>query len=86
MSELRVYGNGFIFAEIDKGLMDPVADVLQRTRFTVIFQDFQFEHLNDSLREVGKIVIDVFIAHLGLKVVLPFANSQHMSDVIYWNL
>lgn len=31
-------------------------------------------------------MIDMFIAHLSLKVVLSFANGQHMSDVVYWDL
>lgn len=39
MRELRVHGYRLILAQIDEGFVDPVAGVLQRTGFPVIFED-----------------------------------------------
>jgi hypothetical protein len=66
--------------------MHPVANLLQRSRFTVVFEDLKLEYLNDSLSKVGEIVIDVLVTEFGLEVVLPFTNYEDMIDVFDGNL
>lgn len=60
---MRISRNCLVFADINKSLVNPVADTLQRISFLVVFEDLELEDFKDALRKVSEIVVDMLISH-----------------------
>ena len=61
MGKLWVGRYGFILAKVNKGLMYPITNALQRRSFMIIFKYLQFQHLDNSQGKVSQVMVYMFI-------------------------
>ena len=59
--EVCVGGKSLVFAESDKGVVNPVSDWVETGKLIIMFEDFSFEKIYDSLWEEYQIMVDMLV-------------------------